>query len=124
MDTDPAYDVLDPGCPSRLVLQRLGDKWTPLVLLVLRAGPQRFTELRGGVGGVTAKVLTQTLRLLERDGLVTRKAYAEIPPRVEYALTDLGRSLLGPFDELAGWAQAHAGHLQEARDAYDARVEA
>lgn len=113
------YDVMDPECPSRVVLQRIGDKWTPLVVQVLKDGPHRFTELRRSIGGVTAKVLTQTLRSLERDGLVSREVFAEIPPRVEYALTDLGRSLLAPLDAVRGWAEQHAGDVLTHRDRFD-----
>src|SRR5437667_10336616 len=83
-------NVYDPQCPTRAVLDRIGDKWTVLVVLVLLDGPQRFSQLRTRIGGVAPKVLTQTLRSLERDGIVTRKAFAEVPPRVGYELTPLG----------------------------------
>ncbi|GMA21683.1 transcriptional regulator [Arsenicicoccus piscis] len=113
------FDVLNPACPSRTVLRHLTDRWTPLVVGVLAAGPARFGELRDQVGGVTAKVLTQTLRSMERDGLVVRRALATMPPRVDYELTALGRTLVEPLDALRGWAEQHAGEVLEARSSYD-----
>lgn len=113
------FDVMDPGCPSRVVLQRIGDKWTPLIVQALKDGALRFSELRVAVGGITPKVLTQTLRTLERDGLVSRTVFAEVPVRVEYRLTPLGESLLGPLDAVRKWAESHAGKILEARDAFD-----
>ncbi|BCW61006.1 DNA-binding HxlR family transcriptional regulator [Paenarthrobacter nicotinovorans] len=120
MDTnDLAGNVLDPNCPSRVVFQRIGDKWASLVIQVLGDGPVRFSELRKMVNVVTPKVLTQTLRTLERDGLITRTVYAQVPPRVEYELTDLGQSLLQPLTLLRRWAESHVPTILEARDAYD-----
>lgn len=116
----PEFDVMDPDCPSRVVLQRIGDKWTPLIVESLKDGPLRFSEVRAAVGGITPKVLTQTLRTLERDGLVARAVFAEVPVRVEYRLTPLGKSLLGPLDAIRRWAEGHAGKILEARDAFDA----
>ena len=95
--TDLPANILDPNCPSRVVFQRIGDKWASLVIQVLGDGPVRFSELRKMVNVVTPKVLTQTLRALERDGLITRTVYAQVPPRVEYELTALGESLLQPL---------------------------
>ncbi|MCH6471739.1 winged helix-turn-helix transcriptional regulator [Sinomonas terrae] len=113
---------MEPGCPSRVVLQRIGDKWTPLIVQALKNGALRFTELRVAVGGITPKVLTQTLRTLERDGLVLRTVFAEVPVRVEYRLTPLGESLLDPLDAIREWAESHAGKILKARDAFDAAV--
>lgn len=125
MDTkDRPFDVMDIDCPSRMVLQRIGDKWTPLVMQALKTGPGRFTAVRAAVGGVTPKVLTQTLRTLERDGLVARTVYAQVPPRVDYALTELGATLLEPLDAVRAWAEDHAGAILASRDAYDDRQEA
>lgn len=118
MDTLP-FDVMDQNCPSRLVLQRIGDKWTPLIFQALKAGARRFGEIRQTVDGVSPKVLTQSLRALERDGLVDREVFAEVPVRVEYRLTPLGEGLLGPLDAVRIWAEAHAGQILAARDAYD-----
>jgi DNA-binding HxlR family transcriptional regulator len=112
-------DAFDPDCPTRLVLDRIGDKWSVLVVLLLADGPLRFTVLRDRIGGVTPKVLTQTLRVLERDGLVDREVFAEIPPRVEYRLTPLGRSLRAPIRAVADWAEANVGAVLEARRRHD-----
>ena len=114
---DEVPDVFSPSCPSRLVVERLGDKWTLLVLMALRPGVLRFGELRDKIGAVTPKVLTQTLRSLERDGIVTRTVYAEVPPRVEYTLTDLGRSLLEPVDAIRAWCEIHGDRIAAAREA-------
>lgn len=124
MGTLQVADVMDPSCPSRMVLQRLGGKWTPLVLQALADGPLRFSDLRAAVGGVTPKVLTQTLTAMVRDGLLTRTHYAEIPPRVEYELTALGESALAPMSELRRWAEAHVGEIEAAQHAYDAERDA
>jgi DNA-binding HxlR family transcriptional regulator len=115
----PAGNVLDPECPSRVVFQRIGDKWASLVIQVLAGGPVRFSELRTMVSVVTPKVLTQTLRTLERDGLVTRKVFAQVPPRVDYELTGLGHSLLEPLTVLRRWAEDNVPTILDARDAYD-----
>ena len=114
-------DLFDPDCPTRLVLDRIGDKWTVLVVLLLSDGPLRFSELRGNVGRVAPKVLTQTLRRMERDGLITRAVYAEVPPRVEYTLTDLGTSLIEPIAVIGDWAEVNVGQITAAQAAYDAR---
>jgi DNA-binding HxlR family transcriptional regulator len=114
-------DLFDPDCPTRLVLDRIGDKWTVLVVLLLSDGPMRFTDLRGHLGRVAPKVLTQTLRRMERDGLVTREIFAEVPPRVEYTLTDLGHSLIDPIAVIGDWAEVHVHRVTAAQAAYDAR---
>lgn len=114
-----AANVLDPDCPSRVVFQRIGDKWASLVIQVLAQGPVRFSELRKMVHVVTPKVLTQTLRSLERDGLITRKVYAQVPPRVDYTLTELGESLLAPLNQLREWAENNVPAIIDARDTYD-----
>lgn len=120
MDTTQlGADIMDPECPSRIVFQRIGDKWASLVVQVLAEGPVRFSELRKQVHVVTPKVLTQTLRTLERDGLITRTVFAQVPPRVDYELTELGRSLLGPLAVLREWAESNVPSILEARDAYD-----
>jgi DNA-binding HxlR family transcriptional regulator len=114
-------DPFDPACPSRQVLDRIGDRWSVLVILVLADGTVRYGELSRRIGGVSQKMLTQTLRGLERDGLVTRTVHAEVPPRVEYALTGLGRSLLGAVTALTDWAGDHMEDVLAARRSYDAR---
>ncbi|MFI0482163.1 winged helix-turn-helix transcriptional regulator [Actinomadura sp. 9N215] len=109
-------NAFDPNCPTRLVLDRIGDKWSVLVVLSLSGGPRRFTGLRDMIGGVTPKVLTQTLRAMERDGLLTRTVFAEVPPRVEYALTPLGHSLQTPIEAIATWAEENVGAVVAARE--------
>ncbi|HET6153956.1 MAG TPA: helix-turn-helix domain-containing protein [Marmoricola sp.] len=116
-----APDAFARDCASRVVLDRIGDRWTVLVVAALADGRLRFSELRKRIEGVTPKVLTQTLRALERDGIVTREVFAEVPPRVEYELTDLGRHLLGPIEAIRLWAEKHAAGIVENRAAYDAR---
>ncbi|HAY42095.1 MAG TPA: transcriptional regulator [Micrococcaceae bacterium] len=119
MDSVPAFNVLIQDCPSREIMQRLGDKWTPLVMLTLANGPLRFSALRQQIGAVTPKVLTSTLRTLERDGLVDRQVTAQVPIRVDYELTNLGRSLLEPMDAIRIWAEKHADKVLTAREAFD-----
>jgi DNA-binding HxlR family transcriptional regulator len=113
-------DVYAPSCPSRVVLDRIGDRWTALIVGMLENGPQRFGEIRDTVG-ITGKVLTQTLRALERDGLVTRTAYPVIPPRVEYALTPLGMTLREPLAVIRDWAETHVHEIVRARLAFDGK---
>jgi DNA-binding HxlR family transcriptional regulator len=115
-------DIHNPDCPSRGVLDRISDKWTALIVLVLRDGPLRFGDLRIRVGGVAPKVLTETLRRLERDGLLTRTAHAEVPPRVEYELTALGHSLAEPITAITAWAEEHMLQITRARERYDGRA--
>ncbi|NEB74024.1 helix-turn-helix transcriptional regulator [Streptomyces sp. SID14478] len=113
--------TFDPACPSSAMPIRIGDKWTGMVVRCLDGGPRRFGELRQTLHAVTPKVLAETLRAMERDGLVTRTAYDENPPRVEYELTPLGRSLIGLIDTARAWAEDHLPHLLAARQAALAR---
>ena len=101
------------------VLSRVGDKWSVLVVMILGGGPRRFNELKRQIGGISQRMLTLTLRGLERDGLVTRSVFPTIPPRVDYALTDLGRSLRQPVKALGLWAFEHHATIERARQAYD-----
>jgi DNA-binding HxlR family transcriptional regulator len=103
------------------LLSRVGDKWTVLVIRVLGDGPMRFNALRRRIGDISQKMLATTLRALERDGFVTRTVTPTTPPQVEYALTDLGRGLLGPVCGLAQWTIANAGEIAAARRAFDAK---
>lgn len=103
----------------REVLARVGDKWSLLVIGNLHDGPLRFTELQRAIDGISHRMLTQTLRSLERDGLVSRTSYPEIPPRVEYAVTPLGYSLSEPVLTLVGWAADNHGSILEARESFD-----
>lgn len=103
------------------VLSRVGDKWTVLVVGVLGPGSKRFNEIRRALGSISQRMLTLTLRGLERDGLVTRTVHATIPPRVDYALTALGHSLLAPVNGLGLWARRHRAEIEIARHLYDKR---
>jgi DNA-binding HxlR family transcriptional regulator len=106
------------------ILQRVGDKWTVLVVGKLGRGPMRFNELRTAVGGISQKMLTTTLRGLERDGFVTRTVFPTIPPRVDYELTELGRELLVPVNALGDWARRNTTRVNEARARFDASAAA
>ncbi|MFI6689710.1 winged helix-turn-helix transcriptional regulator [Streptomyces sp. NPDC050485] len=101
---------------------RIGDKWTAMIIACLEAGPRRFSELQVPLPNVTPKVLTESLRAMERDGLLTRTAYAEIPKRVEYELTALGRSLLKPMAASCDWNREHLPELLDARRAHERRT--
>jgi DNA-binding HxlR family transcriptional regulator len=117
----PPLDPNNANCPSRQALDRIADRWTILVLLALDDGPRRFTELARRIEGVSQKMLTQTLRGLERDGLITRTVHATVPPRVDYELTALGRTLGGPITAVRQWALDHMADVLAAREAYDAQ---
>jgi len=118
---EDAQDVASP-CRAREVFERVGDKWSISVIHLLGARTMRFTDLRLAVDGVSQRMLTVTLRGLERDGIVTRTVHPIIPPRVEYALTRMGRTLLSTVGSLVAWADAHLGEIGAARAAYDRRV--
>ena len=109
------------SCRAREVLQRVGDKWSMYAIDLLGQGTMRFTELHRAIDGITARMLTVTLRGLERDGIVTRTIHPVIPPRVEYALTPMGRTLLDTIGKLVTWADSHLPEIEAARAAYDAR---
>jgi DNA-binding HxlR family transcriptional regulator len=106
---------------ARQVLDRVGDKWSVLTIILLGSGPKRFSELRRSVDGISQRMLTLTLRGLERDGLVKRSVFPTVPPRVEYSLTPLGRTLLVPLAELATWAFRNGGEISRARAEFDRR---
>lgn len=112
---NPAASVLNPACASRQVLDRIADKWTALIIRVLSEGTRRPGNLQRTIPGISQKMLTQTLRSLEDDGIVARKIYPVVPPRVEYSLTPLGRSLIEPLDALCRWAEKHLPELEAAR---------
>ncbi|SDI39905.1 DNA-binding transcriptional regulator, HxlR family [Actinokineospora alba] len=120
-DGKPA-DVYSAPCPSRAALDRIADKWTALLVGALADGPRRFGELRGEVEGISEKMLTQTLRSLERDGLVERTAHPSVPPRVDYELTELGRTLDGPLRAVREWAEQYVNEVRLARLSYDRRT--
>src|SRR6516162_8754432 len=104
------------------VLDRVGDKWSVLVVVMLGDGPKRFNELRRSIASISQRMLTLTLRGLERDGLVTRTVFPTIPPRVDYRLTELGRSLLHPVAALGNWARENHARIVQARVRFDARA--
>lgn len=109
-------------CPTRMVLDRIADKWAVLVLGLLMDGPVRFNSLRRVVEGISQKMLSQTLKSLERDGLVSRKAIATVPVTVEYAITPLGRTLAAPMDALRIWAETHMDEVIANQQRYDAEA--
>ncbi len=105
-------------CPIRDVLDRLGDRWTVLIIYELESGTLRFSELRKQIGDISQRMLAQTLRTLEQDGLVNRTVYPTVPPRVEYSLTELGVSLLNPLNQMIAWAADNHEQVRAARAAY------
>jgi DNA-binding HxlR family transcriptional regulator len=115
------YDAFLAQCPTRQLLDRLSDKWVTLVLVALEEGPRRYSELARRIAGVSQKMLTHTLRTLERDGLVTRTVTASVPVTVTYELTPLGHSLQRVMAGLKVWAESHMGAVLEARASYDAQ---
>jgi DNA-binding HxlR family transcriptional regulator len=115
-----AGNVYASNCPTRLVLDRIADKWAVLVLGLLTDGPVRFNQLRRHIEGISQKMLSQTLKSLERDGLVSRKAIPTVPVTVEYAITPLGRTLSDTVDALRVWAENHMDQVTAAQRHYDA----
>ncbi|MFT4038345.1 MAG: helix-turn-helix domain-containing protein [Thermomicrobiales bacterium] len=116
-----AYDVYASACPSRQALDRIGDRWTTLIVVQLAERPHRFGELRRAIDGISQKMLTQTLRGLERDGLVARRVLPTTPIAVEYALTPLGETLIAPLAAIHHWAETHVPSMEAARAQYDQR---
>ncbi|MFB7124130.1 winged helix-turn-helix transcriptional regulator [Kitasatospora sp. NPDC056273] len=114
-----AYDAYLAWCPARQLLDRIGDKWVSLLVSALAEGPLRYSDLRRRLAGVSEKMLTQTLRALERDGLVSRTVTAGVPARVDYELTGLGRDLLPLVRQIKDWAESHMPQVLAARAAYD-----
>lgn len=129
METTAGHETVTPpnaylrGCASRTVLDVVANKWTHLVVCALREHPMRFGQLRRRVEGITQKMLTQTLRELERNGLATRTQYPTIPPRVDYELTDLGHNVAGLLDAVLLWSEQHAAEITAARQRYDDRTD-
>ncbi len=114
-----AFDVYTAACPSRQALDRIADRWTTLIIGQLAKRPHRFGELRRAINGISQKMLTQTLRGLERDGLVSRRVLPTTPVAVEYALTPLGETLIAPMAAIHAWAEAHVPEMLAARRAYE-----
>ena len=107
--------VFNVRCGAQQVLEQIADRWTALVIYALADGTKRYSELQRTIGGVSQKMLTQTLRNLERDGLVERRVYPVIPPKVEYSLTPLGRTLIEPLRAICRWAEKHLAELEQSR---------
>ncbi|WP_231579627.1 helix-turn-helix domain-containing protein [Dermacoccus sp. PE3] len=120
--SQPVWSVMVATCPSRTSLARIANKWTAMIVIALSGGPLRFGQVRQAVDGISGKVLADTLRELERDGLLTRTSYDEMPPRVEYELTPLGRTLREPLTALGQWAEAHVEEVERARAVYDTQA--
>lgn len=126
VDTRTARDVVGTEVCGAIadMLAHVGDKWSMLIVATLGAGPVRFNELRRQVGGISQKMLSSTLKVLERDGLVSRSVIATVPPQVQYALTELGLELLGPVSALADWTSANTPRIMAARAKFDSRTDA
>ncbi|MCK5830883.1 MAG: helix-turn-helix transcriptional regulator [Methylococcales bacterium] len=107
------------NCPTRLILNRIADKWTVLIVGSLTQDIKRFNELRREIDGISQKMLTQTLRGMERDGLINRKVYATVPPKVEYSLTDLGGLLTQLLEEIRSWSEINVEQVLQAQEKYD-----
>jgi DNA-binding HxlR family transcriptional regulator len=120
--TDLAWDVYAKNCPTRVLLDRIADKWTVLLLTTLKAGPMRFNALKRRVEGVSQKMLSQTLRQLERDGLVSRSVEAKVPISVTYAITPLGQTLVAALQPMVDWAESRMPEVVEAQAAFDQRA--
>jgi DNA-binding HxlR family transcriptional regulator len=114
-------DIFQENCMSRQVLQLIADQWTPLVIYALEDGTMRFGQLLKRIGGISRKMLTQTLRAMERNGLVQRVVYPVVPPVVEYSLTPLGQTLVEPMKALGNWAYGHLQEVAQAQTTYDQR---
>ncbi|RKQ89371.1 HxlR family transcriptional regulator [Mycolicibacterium mucogenicum 261Sha1.1M5] len=122
MNDEQAFDPYNPNCPSRQLVDRIGDRWTVLIIGALASGPARYGELAESVAGISPRMLSQTLKALERDGLVAREAFAEIPPRVVYSLTPSGESLRPVLLAVETWARQHMHGVLAAREVFDAQA--
>jgi DNA-binding HxlR family transcriptional regulator len=110
--------VLDETCPARQALNLIASKWTVLIIYALADGPSRFNQLQRTIGGITQKMLTQSLRQLEQDGILTRTVFSTLPPQVEYELTALGRTLIEPLNALCNWAETYYVDIEGNRDGF------
>lgn len=115
------WNVYNKNCPTRLVLDRIADKWTVLIVGTLAKETKRFGQLKKEIDGISQKMLTQTLRALERDGVVSRKVYPTIPPKVEYSLTSLGHTLVELLEGITTWSESNIEQVLHAQETYDAR---
>jgi DNA-binding HxlR family transcriptional regulator len=119
-----APDVYSADCPTRQILDRIGDKWAVLILLLLRQQPIRFNQLRRSIAGISQKMLSQVLKSLERDGLIRRRAIATVPVTVEYSITPLGSTLAAAVDPLRDWAETHLKEVLVSQRRYDGQHKA
>ena len=119
LSTQPQACAFNADCPTRLILNRIADKWTVLVMILLESETKRFSNLQREIGGISQKMLTQTLRGLERDGLVNRKVHAVVPPKVEYSLTPLGHTLKDLLYAVKTWAETNINEVLSAQKTYD-----
>ena len=120
MDTIEKFpNVYNADCPTRQVLDLIADKWSTLIINLLKPGPQRFAGIQRQIGGISQKMLTQTLRELERDGLLTRTVYAQVPPKVEYELTTLGQTLGDLITPIIEWSEKNITEIEAAQTRYD-----
>lgn len=122
--TEPLDPDMFSACRSSALPMRMSNKWAPKIMACLKTGRRRFSELQAPLQSITPKVLVESLRAMERDGIISRTSYPGVPPRVEYELTDLGRSLLDPIDAWCDWAQEHLPEVLDAREAYEQRATA
>jgi len=119
LDNQPHACAFNADCPTRLILNRIADKWTVLVMILLESETKRFSNLQREIGGISQKMLTQTLRGLERDGLVSRKVHATVPPKVEYSLTPLGHTLKEMLYAIKTWSETNIKEVLAAQKSYD-----
>lgn len=115
LQLDNEISVLDETCPARQALNLITSKWTVLIIYALAEGPSRFNQLQRTIGGITQKMLTQSLRQLELDGILTRTVYSTVPPQVEYELTSLGKTLIKPLNALCDWAETYYADIESNR---------
>ncbi|MCF6264671.1 MAG: helix-turn-helix transcriptional regulator [Xanthomonadales bacterium] len=113
------WDTYNQSCPTRVVLNRIADKWTVLVVGALALETKRFGQLKRELDGISQKMLTQTLRAMERDGMVNRKVYPEVPPKVEYSLTELGCTLVSVLEDVRTWSEGNIEKILQAQTKYD-----
>jgi DNA-binding HxlR family transcriptional regulator len=116
------WNVYDQNCPTRMALDCIADKWTVLIIGCLAQGTRRFGQLRREIEGISPKVLTQKLRELERDGIIARKVYASVPPKVEYSITPLGKTLIGLLDAVRSWAESNIETILDSHVRYDRQI--
>lgn len=121
--TSPELEVFIANCPTQRVLETIADKWSVIIIYSLSTETRRYSQLQRMIEGISQKMLTQTLRKLERDGLVERKVYPVVPPKVEYSLTPLGKTLTELLREICQWAQVHWDEIEAARIRYEERID-